>query len=291
MYRPDLPTPYPAAAELFFRAVMTVNDSALAMKSAIILCDAFLIAVLLNWFSACGRSAWWVLAYAWNPLVALEGAGNGHVDLLGTLCLALTAASLARGRRTIATIAFALGVGVKFLPAVLAPLLWRRIRVRDAVLGVAVFAALYIPFLDYRSWPFGSLGAYLAYWRINAPVYAALERFFPTAGLIVLPVASGLAVALWARWHLALDSPEAWAWPAAVALFLAPAIFPWYLLWLTPFLFTSCTFPLAVWTVGSLSTYSWLSPWATTVIEYSPALAATAWILVQSVRRRRAANS
>jgi alpha-1,6-mannosyltransferase len=287
----DVATPYPAAAELFFRAVMTVNESALAMKSAVVLCDACIVAVLFYWLQALRRRTWWVLAYAWNPLVALEGAGNGHVDLLGTLCLVLTAASLARGRRTIASIAFALGVGVKFLPAMLVPLLWRRIRLRDAALGGAVLAALYIPFLGHGNLPFGSLGDYLAYWRVNAPVYSALERVFPTASLIVVPIAFGLAVAFWTRWHFPLESPEAWAWPVAGTLFFAPTIFPWYLLWLTPFLFTSCTFPLAVWTVSSLSAYWWLPSWIITAVQYGAALGAVGWMLAPSVGARRAMSS
>jgi len=287
----DLPTPYPAAAEIFFRAVMTVRESALAMKSAIVLCDASVVAVLFYWLRSGRRSTWWVLAYAWNPLVALEGAGNGHVDLLGALCLVSTAASLARGRRTIASIAFAFGVGVKFLPATLVPLLWRRIRLRDAALGGAALAALYIPFLDHGSLPLGSLGDYLSHWRVNAPVYSALERVFPTTGLIVVPIAVGLGVAFWTRQHLAPDTPETWAWPVAATLFFAPAIFPWYFLWLTPFLFTSSTFPLAVWTVSSLSAYWWLPSWTTTVIQYGPALGAVVWMLMKSVGPRRAMNS
>jgi hypothetical protein len=270
---------------------MTVRESALAMKSAIVLCDASIIAVLFYWLRSGRRSTWWVLAYAWNPLVALEGAGNGHVDLLGALCLVLTAASLARGRRTIASIAFAFGVGVKFLPATLVPLLWRRIRLRDAALGGTALAALYIPFLGQDSLPLGSLGDYLAHWRVNAPVYSALERVFPATGLIVVPIAVGLAAAFWTRQHLALESPEAWAWPVAVTLFFAPAIFPWYFLWLTPFLFTSCTFPLAVWTVSSLSAYWWLPSQTTTVVQYGTALGAVGWMLVQSVRTRRAIRS
>ena len=291
MNHPRLPTPYPAAAELFFRAVMTVNDSALAMKSAIVLCDAFLVVLLLRWLLALRRSTWWVLAYAWNPLVALEGAGNGHLDLLGALCLVLTAASLARGRRTIASIAFALGVGVKFLPATLVPLLWRRIRVRDAALCVGILAALYIPFLRQGKVPLGSLGEYLAYWRVNAPVYSALERVSATAGLVGIPVGLGFASAIWARWHCALDSPEAWAWPAATTLLFAPTIYPWYLLWITPFLFTPRTLPLAVWTVSSLVVYWSLPVWATASIEYGPVLGVAAWMLAQSVGARRAASS
>jgi hypothetical protein len=291
MNHPDLPTPYPAAAELFFRAVMTVDDSARAMKSAIFVCDAALVAVLLSWLVASHRSPWWVLAYAWNPSITLEGAGNGHVDLLGALCLVLTAASLARGRRTVAAVAFALAVAVKFLPATLAPLLWRRIRVRDTALGVAVLVALYIPFLDHGRLPLGSLGTYLSYWRFNAPVYSALEWVFPTAGLVGVPAGFGFAVALWARWHLDLDSPEAWAWPVATTLLFAPTIFPWYLLWATPFLFTSRTLPLAVWTVSSLSVYWSLPVWATTVVEYGPVLCVAGWMLAQSVAARRATMS
>jgi alpha-1,6-mannosyltransferase len=291
MNHPDFPTPYPAAAELFFRAVIMVDDSARALKWAIFVCDAAIVAVLLWWLSASTRSPWWVLAYAWNPLIALESAGNGHVDLLGALWLVLTAASLARGRRTVAAVAFALAVGVKFVPVTLAPLFWRRIRLRDAALCVGVLAALYIPFLRQGRLPLGSLGAYLAYWRFNAPVYSALERVFPTAGLVGLPVGLGFAVALRARWHLPLDSPEAWAWPAATTLLFAPTIYPWYLLWITPFLFTPRTLPLAVWTVSSLAVYWSLPVWATTVVEYGPVLGVAGWMLAQTVVARRATIS
>jgi alpha-1,6-mannosyltransferase len=288
MNHPDFPTPYPAAAELFFRGVTTVDDSARAMKSAASLCDAALVAVLLWWLSASHRSPWWVLAYAWNPLVALEGAGNGHVDLLGALGLVLTAALLARGRRTVSAVAFALAIGVKFLPVPLAPLFWGRIRLRDAALGVVVLAALYIPFLGHGQLPLGSLGGYLVRWRVNAPVYTALEWFFPTKGLVGVPIALGFAVALWARWHFALDSPEAWAWTVATTLLFAPTIFPWYLVWVTPFLFTPRTLPLAVWTVSSLAVYWPLPVWAKTLLEFGPVLGTAAWMFAQSLKARRA---
>ena len=288
---PDFPTPYPAAAELFFRGVTTVNESARAMKFAIFLCDAALVAVLLCWLVSSNRSPWWVLAYAWNPLVALEGAGNGHVDLLGALFLVLTAASIARGRRTVAAVAFALAVGVKFLPAILVPLFWGRIRLRDAALGVGILFALYIPFLGHGQLPLGSLGGYLARWRTNAPVYSALEWVFPTNGLVVVPVAIGFAVALRTRWHLALDSPEAWAWPVATTLLFAPTIFPWYLLWVTPFLFTPRLLPLAVWTVSSLAVYWPLPVWAKTVVEFGPVLGVAAWMWAQSARAPRATSA
>jgi alpha-1,6-mannosyltransferase len=275
------PTPYPAAAELFFRAVATVHESARAMKSAITLCDVALAAVLLSWLISSHRSPWLVLAYAWNPLVAIEGSGNGHVDLLGALCLVVTVASLSRERGTLASVAFALAVGVKFLPVMLVPLLWRRIRIRDAAISAAVLAALYIPFLGRAGLPFGSLGHYLAKWRVNAPVYSALEWIVPNAPLVVVPVGVGFAVALWSRSHFDLDSPEAWTFPAAATLLFAPTIYPWYLLWLTPFLFAPRTLPLAVWTVSSLAFYWPLPAWATMMIEYGSVLIVAGCTLVQ----------
>ena len=285
------PTPYPAAAEFFFRAIAYVRESALAMKSAIFLCDAAIAAVLLAWLIRSHSSRWWVLAYAWNPLVAIEGAGNGHIDLLGAFCLVLTAASLARRRRMLAAVAFALAVGVKFLPAILTPLLWGRIRVRDAAFGVGILVAMYIPFLGHSRLPVGSLGDYLTKWRFNAPIFSALELICPTTGLVAIPVVLGFAIALWARCKRPADSPQAWAWPAAATLLFAPTIYPWYLLWLTPFLLTPRALPLAVWTVSSLAFYWPLPVWATTSVEYGSVLIAIGWMLANRGERGACGSS
>lgn len=243
------------------------------------ICDAATACVLLLWLIDAGRNPWWVLAYAWNPLVSLESAGNGHLDLLGTLCVVTAAFSLSRRRRTIAALALALGIAVKFLPAVLLPLFWRRIGIRDAALALALLAVLYLPFLKSGALPVGSLGVHLARWHINGPLYRALHHIFPGTALVTLPVACGFAVAVWARRRWAIDSPAAWAWPVATALLFAPAVFPWYLLWLTPFLFSLWTLPLAVWSVSALVIYSSLPIWAAGVIEYGAVAIAAGWMI------------
>jgi alpha-1,6-mannosyltransferase len=270
MNHPDLPTPYPAGAELFFRTVMMVHESARAMKLAITICDVATATILLLWLGSSGRNPWWVLAYAWNPLVSLEGAGNGHIDLLGALCLIATAFMLSRGRRTIAALALAFGLAVKFLPVVMLPLLWRRVGTRDVVWALVLLAVLYLPFLSFHGPPVGSLGPYLSLWRINGPLYRALQNVLPNVALVPLPAALGFAVAAWARRRWVPDDPKTWAWPAVVALLFAPTLFPWYLLWLTPFLFSTSTLPLAVWSVSVLATYSAVPGWVVEVIEYGP---------------------
>ena len=57
--------------------------------------------VLLSWLIDSGRNPWWVSAYAWNPLVSLVGASNGHVDLLGAFRHVGRRIFAPRSRRTI----------------------------------------------------------------------------------------------------------------------------------------------------------------------------------------------
>jgi hypothetical protein len=284
-----VPSPYPPGAQLFFRVVTAVEESARAIKVVVAVCDALVVVVVLQLLAASGRSPWWSLAYAWNPLVAIEGAGNGHVDLLGTLALVVAAWALVRRWPMRAALAFAFAVAVKFLPVVLAPLLWRRVRARDAIAATALLVGLYLPFVHQGRLPVGSLGAYLAEWRFNGPLFAALRPLASPATLAGLAVLAGLLVATWARARLRVDSPAAWAWPIAAALAFAPSVYPWYLLWLTPFLFTPDTRPLAVWTVTILPTYvilflesirgPWGLPWWLVAAEYGavPAAAMVGW--------------
>jgi hypothetical protein len=91
--------------------------------------------------------------------------------------------------------------------------------------------------------------------RFNGPVFALLSTLsFPRAAAAVALVLA-LSVAVWARWRLKVDDPAAWAWPMAIAIACAPVIYPWYVLYLTPFLFTIETLPLMVWTLSILSIY------------------------------------
>src|SRR2546423_1140073 len=104
---PDLPSPYPAGAQLFFRAVTAIHESVFAFKVAFLICDFAIALVLLDMLRVGGRSPHVVLVYAWNPLLAIEVAGSGHIDIIGALLLVISVASLAHRWR--ATAALTLG--------------------------------------------------------------------------------------------------------------------------------------------------------------------------------------
>jgi hypothetical protein len=252
---PDLPSPYPPGAQLFFRAVTAIHESTFALKVAFVVCDFAIAFLLLGILRRAQRGAHLVLAYAWNPLLAIEVAGSGHVDIVGALLLVVSAAALARRWRATAAVAFGLAVAVKFLPIVLVPLYWKRVRIRDAALAAALVGLLYVPFLSHGRILTGSLGTYVQSFRFNSPVFAALAHVTPPHLVAELAVLVGLVTAAWLRSARPEWSADAFAWPMAASLLCAPAVFPWYLLWLLPFLMSASTLLMIVWTVSIIPTY------------------------------------
>lgn len=257
---PDLPSPYPPGAQLFFRAVTAIHESTFAMKVAFVVCEFAIVFVLLDVLRCTRQAAHLVLVFAWNPLLAVEVAGSGHIDIVGALLLVVSTAALVRRWRATAAIALGLAIAVKFLPVVILPLYCKRVRIRDAALAAVVVGLLYVPFLD-RSFfnhgriPIGSLGTYVQSFRFNGPVFAALDRVTAPQLLVGLAVLVGLATASWLKRAAPEFSPDQFAWPMAAALLCAPAVFPWYLLWLLPFLTSASTLLIIIWTVSIFPVY------------------------------------
>ena len=293
---PYLPSPYPPGAELFFRSVTAIHESTFALKAAFVLCAWVIVLVLLDVLRSSQQGKHWVLAYAWHPLLATEVAGSGHIDIVGLLLLLVSIAALGRRWRTVAALAFGLAVAVKLLPIVLLPLYWKRVRARDAVLAAVVPATLYIPFLNHGRIPVGSLGTYLHSFRFNDPVFATLERVADPKFVVGLAVLVGLLTAVWLRRNCAAWSSDAFAWPMAASLFCAPVVYPWYLLWLLPFLRSASALPIVIWTVSILPTYyvwhlrtlgrPWLVPGWIMLLEYGSV--AMAGAIMWLCRSRRA---
>ena len=287
---PDVPSPYPAAAQLFFRAVTAIHESILAFKVAFVVCDVAIVVVLLYLLRASRAGVHWVLAYAWHPLLATDVAGSGHIDIVGALLLLMSFAALWRRWRTAAALAFGLAVAVKFLPIVLLPLYWKRVRVRDGVLAAVVVGLLYVPFLQDGRAPIGSLGTYVQSFRFNDPVFAALERVAAPELVAALAVLVGILSAIWLRGRSETWAADAFAWPMAAAMLCAPVVYPWYLLWLLPFLRSASVLPLVIWTVSIIPTYyvwylrtighPWVVPVWIMVLEYG-AVVASATIIAR----------
>jgi len=293
---PEVSSPYPAGAQLFFRAVTAIHESIFAFKIAFVLCDVAIVLLLFRMLRRNGEAEHWVLAYAWHPLVATNVVGSGHVDILGVLLLLVSVTALARRWLMLAAIAFAMAVAVKFLPLVLAPLYWRRVRIRDALVAAIVLVGLYFPFLRHLrapGWrlPIGSIGTFVQRFRFNGPVFGMLQHLVSPQIVAGVALALGLATAVWFRRKPESREAEQWAWPMAASLVCAPVVYPWYLLWLLPFLRSISTVPLIVWSISILPTYivwylrsrgyEWYAPTWALWLEYGSVAIAAAFVLLR----------
>ena len=292
---PEVPSPYPPGAQLFFRAVTSIHKSTFALKVAFVLCDFAIAFVLLDILRSTRQGAHWVLAYAWHPLLALEVAGSGHVDIVGALLLLVSAAALLRSWRAVAAVSFAIAVAVKVLPIVLLPLYWKRVRMRDGALAAIVLALLYMPFLNHGKIPIGSLGTYVQRFRFNDPVFASLERLMAPQVVAGVAVLAGFLTAIWMRRKSAEGSAEAFAWPMAASLLCAPVVYPWYMLWLLPFIRSTSALPILIWTLSILPTYyvwhlrvvgqQWRVPGWIMILEYGSVAVGGAILALRRVTR------
>ncbi len=260
-----------------------------------------IVLVLLDILRCSGEGAHWVLAYAWNPLLATEVAGSGHIDIVGVLLVLVSAAALGRRWRTVAALAFGLAVAVKLLPIVLLPTLLEARSCARRALAAVVVGLLYVPFFNHGRIPIGSLGTYVQRFRFNDPVFAMLERVAAPQLVVGLAVLVGFLTAFWLRSKTSAWSSDAFAWPMAASLLCAPVVYPWYLLWLLPFVRSASTVPLIIWTVSIIPTYyvwhlrtlgrPWLVPWWIMLLEYGSVAMAGAIILFRRFTRAAVGRS
>jgi alpha-1,6-mannosyltransferase len=244
-------TIYPPAAELVFAAIGYVSQTVMATKLVMVGFEALAVACLLRLLAIARLPAERVLIYAWNPLAVWSFAGNGHVDAAAVGLLGLALWLRVRGRDGWAGFAFGAAVLMKFLPAVIAPALWRA-RAGWRLAGAALFTvlALYAVYIGAGWHVFGFLGGYgseeglsdgSGVWLLaglakimSLPAWAPKMYFAGAAALLVL---LGCRIAF--RPHPPVGSAQdvvatcsGAALLMAVLTFAISPHYPWYFPWL-----------------------------------------------------------
>lgn len=279
---PTWRTIYPPGAQAFFQAVYRLRpDSVGAMKAALGLAELIGLAALFGLLRASGRPVSQLVIYAWNPLVLFEVWGMGHLD--GLILPAVVGAAWAALRDRYVTAGMLLGLGalVKLYPAALLPLL-----------PVTAWPAAWSAFLAV------TLLGYAPAWIVGTPVLGSLPRYvaeeYFNPGLLrsVLDVpALTLAVAgLWVAFVSVTRRDAALPARAVVLIggltLLSPNIFPWYAVWLVPFLAVAPSAPWIAFTGSVMFAYAFflqqpwgVPPWAR-VVEFAPlAVGALCWLI------------
>jgi alpha-1,6-mannosyltransferase len=240
------PTIYPPAAQIVFAVVGRLWSSVTGVKLAMFGFEGLAVFCLLRLLDAAKLPGERILIYAWNPLPVWAFAGNGHIDaaVVGFVSLAL----LLRVHRLDgwAGLALSLAALTKFLPAVIAPALWRRGGGwRLTLVALATVVGLYAIYSGAGWRVLGFLNSYRTEEGLNDGsgiwLLAGIDRLAPlphfAAGFYLFVLAMVLAgLGAWFAVVRRPDDPVAICAAAgimmAVLTFGISPHYPWYFAWL-----------------------------------------------------------
>jgi hypothetical protein len=260
--RNDAPTVYPAGAQILFRTLYQAGlDSPVELKAAALGAEALTLLLLFFILKERGLPQNWIVIYAWNPLIIYELFYSGHLEsfmlppLMGFVCLFL------RGRLRTAGALLGLATSIKLLPALLLVVVPPGKRLKIVFPFLVVFASTYILYIDAGKKVLGFLPSYFSdpyeIFNPGLPQIALLRvaEFFslPSSSIRFVLFFSFLAflVLFIRRCEERTDDlvTKCYIVLSGYILLIYPALHPWYLSVLIPFL---CVIPSRAWLYLSL---------------------------------------
>jgi hypothetical protein len=269
---PHLRTIYPPVAQAAFALAHVLRPwSMAAWRVVLLLFDVAALALLVAILRTLKLNPLWLVTYWWNPILIKEVYNSGHMDVLA-LPFVLGAVLLTiRGRHVWAAGALALAVGTKLWPVALLPIILRPAfsRPKRLIAALCLFAVLAcIALLPVYAAALDGGSGFLAYargWEMNDALFMLFvwcARFFlrvfganPTAAQSVARIAVSGMLVVWiarlARGNVTdpRDMCERCLLVVAAIFVLSPTQYPWYYLWLLPFLAVRPRLSLLLWTV------------------------------------------
>ena len=232
---------YPPMAQIVFVIVAWIDQTPFAMRLAMVAFEALAVAALLRTLVLRGDNPARVLIYAWNPLAVWEFAGNGHVDAVAIGLLAVALLARTAGHRAATGVALAAAMLVKFLPAVVAPALWRRGDWRFPLAGLVTVAVLYGCYAGAGVGVFGFAPGYAdeegmadgsGVWALAGLSHLATLPAWAGLAWIGLVAAGFGAATIWLLRQPATDPARAASWLMLAAMLALSPHYPWYYPWL-----------------------------------------------------------
>jgi hypothetical protein len=256
---PWLRTIYPPLTQTAFALAHTIKPWSLdAWRIVLLFLDILTLCLLFTILRSLHLPLRGVVIYWWNPLLVKEIYNSCHMDLLLLPVLLACYLLVSRGRTVSASGALGLAVGVKFWPALLLLLVLRPVlsRVRTLLPALTLFAGisfimflpLYVGGLDSRS----GFVAYSRFWEMNDTLFMlvlwGVQGIKELLGVGLTSVQNmtratvvcilALIVVLLVRKddQRPLVIGRRFLYIIAALYLLSPTQFPWYSIWMLPFL-------------------------------------------------------
>ncbi len=239
-------TIYPPAAEFLYLLVARIHASVVAMKLAMVALEGVTCWALFRCLRLLGQPGERVLLYAWHPVCIWEIASSGHVDGASLTFIALAILLCLQRKPRGASAWLAVAALIKMFPLALLPAFTRRRVWGPLLVFVGVVAAAYLPYLSVGRGVLGFLPEYAKEEGLESGVrYFPLDWLDRTFHATIAPqwYEAGCAAALagLAWWAFRRGATEGNC--VSSGLVLATAVnlcfsphYPWYFLWLLPFL-------------------------------------------------------
>ena len=256
-----LATIYPPIAQAVFWVAHQIDPWGLTgLRFVFLLAELVGVGLLILLLKRMDRSPAWVALYWWNPLVAKELINSAHMDAL-LLPALVGAVLLAMQSRPIwSAVTLGLAAGIKIWPLVLAPILiWQgrwRVWMSAGLVVVLITVIMAVPMVLGRLDNQSGLVAYAGGWERNHALFGlirdvigwladALGQYRADPGrlarlLIVLGLGTTALVLGW-RIRDKMMIPVAVLTVASLLFLLSPTGYPWYYVWVLPFL---CVVPI-----------------------------------------------
>ncbi len=293
--RPQVPTIYPPAAELYFaavRAVVPADAPYWPLQASGLLLSLGVTAALLLALRKRELDPRWAALWAWCPFVLSEAVTNSHVDVLAALLVLVATLLVAGGRRWRGGIALGAAIAVKLVPVIAAPALLRRQPWKVIVAASLTFAVLYVPYVLLSGiGVIGYLPGYLSEEGYDDGTrFALVSLVAPGSASVVVAALLMLllAVVVWRRSDPA--SPfTGQLWMIGGTMLIVTPHYSWYALLLVPFIVMTgrwewLAVPLAL-TAGLLLPELWI---ARLTLLAAGALVAVVWMRRHRFGVRRA---
>ena len=256
-----LATIYPPVAQAAFWLAYQIDPWGITgLRIVFLAAELAGIGLLALLLKELGHAPSWIAIYWWNPLVAKEIINSAHMDALLLPALAGALLLAVKARPILSGVALAFAAGVKIWPLVLAPILiWQgraRVWISAGIVLVGVTALIAVPMVLGRLDNQSGLVAYAGWWERNHALFGAVREGLAFSlykadmlhidpnrlvRLIIGFVLGVTAIILGWRIKDRTRIPAAALTVAALLLLLSPTAYPWYYVWVLPFL---CIIPV-----------------------------------------------
>ncbi len=265
---PEIATVYPPLSQFYFLINSWIGGTIFSWKILLLIMELLVWVLLIRLLNFFGINKSRIFIFIYNPLLIIETYQSGHLEIIGVFffCLALYEYYNRRDWRSI--LFYTLAILTKFLPLFSGiALLWKN-STRKILFITGLILMFLLPFSLAGSIPLPGLFSYINRWEFNGAVFQLLISFFkmiqlPEYNLMTIDLSGHLetfymgtgfyykvlAIIFFiilvidqlnklrptARFRTISLLQTCFVFTGAILL-LTPTLYPWYLIWILPFL-------------------------------------------------------